>query len=56
MVSPEPIQSSRRPWDYRAECVPTLSRRFAARLVNDSTVRRQLRCLEEQLDGTGLPN
>jgi len=40
----------------RPECVPNLTRRFAARLGTDATARRQLRCLEEQLGGTGLPN
>ena len=40
----------------RPECVPNLTRRFAARLATGATVRRQLQCLEEPLGGTGLPN
>jgi hypothetical protein len=39
----------------RAECVPNLPRRFAARLASDARVRTQLRCLEEQLDRYGPP-
>ena len=40
----------------RAECVPNLTRRFAARLATDAKARRQLRSLEEMLDEYRLPN
>jgi hypothetical protein len=37
----------------RAECVPNLTRRFAARLANDAKVRKQLKYLDEQSDVYG---
>jgi hypothetical protein len=37
----------------RAERVPNLTRHFFAWLASDARVRRQLRCLEEQLGESG---
>ena len=39
----------------RAESVPNLTRRFGAWLATDARVRKQLRFLEEALDGPGPP-
>jgi hypothetical protein len=39
----------------RGECVPSLTRRFGARLESDATVRRQLKSLEQELGGSDHP-
>jgi putative transposase len=39
----------------RAECVPNLTRRFAALLATDAGVRRHLKRIEDQLDEDGPP-
>jgi REP element-mobilizing transposase RayT len=39
----------------RPESVPNLTRRFAAWLATSREVRKQLRCLEEQMDRSGSP-
>ena len=38
---------------FARQCVPNLMRRFTASLAADAKVRRQLKCLEEQLDEHG---
>ena len=39
----------------RGECVPSLTRRFGARLESDAKVRRQLKSLEQELGGSDHP-
>jgi hypothetical protein len=39
----------------RAESVPNLTRRFGAWLESDAGVRRQLKSLEQELDGSDRP-
>jgi hypothetical protein len=39
----------------RAESVPNLTRRFGAWLAIDARIRKQLRDLEKELDGSGHP-
>ena len=39
----------------RAESVPNLTRRFGDWLATDARLRKQLRSLEEELDGSGHP-